>query len=135
MGAPFYLTTPIYYVNGLPTIGHAYTTIAADAVARYQRQQGRDVRFLTGTDEHGINIERAARARGVDPKLHADQISAEFEALWRTLNISHDRFIRTTDVAHQPAALALWRRLVADGHLRIHRRHSALLRQIGRAHV
>lgn len=111
----FYLTTPIYYVNDLPTIGHAYTTIAADAVARYQRQRGREVCFLTGTDEHGINVERAARAHGTEPARYANQISAAFEELWRTLNISHDRFIRTTEAAHTPGALELWRRLQASG--------------------
>jgi methionyl-tRNA synthetase len=113
----YYLTTPIYYANDVPHIGHAYTTIAADAVARYHRLQGRDVFLLTGTDEHGVNIERIAAARGVTPQQHVDGLAAAFRELWSQLDISYDRFIRTTEPAHRRAALALWRRLQASGDL------------------
>jgi methionyl-tRNA synthetase len=112
-----YLTTPIYYANDVPHIGHAYTTIAADAIARFQRQQGQDVFLLTGTDEHGANIERIAEARGVSPRDHVDRIAAEFRELWRTLDIRYDRFIRTTEPAHHCAAITLWQRLQASGDL------------------
>jgi methionyl-tRNA synthetase len=112
-----YLTTPIYYVNDLPHVGHAYTTLAADAVARYWRLQGRSVFLLTGTDEHGINIQRAAERRGVSPQEHVDEISAAFKALWQQLDIQYDRFIRTTDADHKQTALDLWRRLQASGDL------------------
>jgi methionyl-tRNA synthetase len=112
-----YLTTPIYYVNDLPHIGHAYTTIAADAVARYWRLLGRPVYLLTGTDEHGINVERAAARRGLSPRQHVNEISAAFKALWQRLDIQYDRFIRTTDPDHQATALDLWRRLQASGDL------------------
>ena len=113
----YYITTPIYYVNGAPHIGNAYTTIAADAIARYHRQQGRDVFFLTGTDEHGINNERAARARGLTPQQHVDELAAAFNALWDTLGISYDRFIRTTEEQHKRGALEFWRRLQESGDL------------------
>lgn len=112
-----YITTPIYYVNDLPHIGHAYTTIAADAVARYWRLHGRDVFLLTGTDEHGINIERVAARRGISPQQHADEIAAAFQRLWARLDIGYDRFIRTTDADHKRAALELWGRLQASGDL------------------
>jgi methionyl-tRNA synthetase len=111
----YYLTTPIYYANHVPHIGHAYTTIAADAVARYHRLRGDDVFLLTGTDEHGINIERIATQRGLTPQAHVDDIAAAFRDLWTTLDISYDRFVRTTEPAHHRAALALWERLVAAG--------------------
>ena len=112
-----YVTTPIYYVNERPHIGTAYTTIAADAIARYHRLQGRDVFFLTGTDEHGIKNERAARRRGLEPQAHVDELAAAFKGLWQTLDVSYDRFIRTTEPAHHRAALELWRRLQASGDL------------------
>src|SRR5688500_10773963 len=92
----YYITTPIYYVNGAPHIGNAYPTIAADAIARYHRLTGKDVFFLTGTDEHGINNERAARDRGVTPQQHVDELAATFQHLWQQLDITYDRFIRTT---------------------------------------
>jgi methionyl-tRNA synthetase len=112
-----YITTPIYYVNDLPHIGHAYTTIAADAVARFWRLQGQPVFLLTGTDEHGINIQRAAEQRGVSPQQHADEFAAAFKALWQRLDIQYDRFIRTTEPEHKAVALDLWRRLQANGDL------------------
>ncbi len=107
----FFITTPIYYVNGLPHVGHAYTTIAADALARARRLQGIDVFLLTGTDEHGQNIERTARERGVPEQQHCDEISAVFKDLWRKLDIRYDRFIRTTDEIHRQGVLKLWERL------------------------
>ena len=96
----YYLTTPIYYVNDVPHIGHAYTTIIADTVARYSRLKGIDTFFLTGTDEHGQKIEEAARKRGKTPKEYADEISAKFKELWDEFEISYDKFIRTTDLEH-----------------------------------
>jgi methionyl-tRNA synthetase len=96
----YYLTTPIYYVNDRPHIGHAYTTILADAVARAHRLSGEDVRFLTGTDEHGDKVERAARTRGLSPQAHVDDLAPEWKAEWDALEIRYDRFIRTTDPDH-----------------------------------
>jgi methionyl-tRNA synthetase len=110
-----YLTTPIYYANDVPHIGHAYTTIAADTVARYHRLRGQDVFLLTGTDEHGINIERIAARRGLSPQQHVDDIAAAFRELWARLDIEYDRFIRTTEPDHKRVALDLWRRLQASG--------------------
>ncbi len=95
-----YITTPIYYVNDVPHIGHAYTTIIADSAARYFRLRGFDTFFLTGTDEHGQKIEEAAKKRGKTPKEYADEISAKFKALWDEFEISYDKFIRTTDPEH-----------------------------------
>jgi methionyl-tRNA synthetase len=97
----FYVTTPIYYVNDIPHIGHAYTTIAADILARYNRLKGNDVFFLTGTDEHGQKVEKAAQERGKTPKEHADSMVGNFKALWEKLNISEHSFIRTTDDEHK----------------------------------
>jgi methionyl-tRNA synthetase len=113
----YYLTTPIFYANDVPHIGHAYATIAADAIARFQRQQGREVFLLTGTDEHGVNIERVAAARGVSATEHVDRIAAAFRSLWSDLDISYDRFIRTTEAAHARAVASLWQRLQASGDL------------------
>lgn len=98
---PFYLTTPIYYVNASPHLGHAYTTIVADVACRYQAMCGKVPFLLTGTDEHGDKIMKAAEAQGVSPKAYADTISAQFKALWPDLNIRHNHFIRTTDPAHK----------------------------------
>ncbi len=96
----FYITTPIYYVNDIPHIGHAYTTVAADVMARYKRLCGFDVFFLTGTDEHGQKVEKAAADRGLKPKEHADSMVENFKNLWKKLNISNNAFIRTTDEGH-----------------------------------
>jgi methionyl-tRNA synthetase len=108
----FYLTTPIYYVNATPHLGHAYTTIIADAMARYHRLAGDDVRFLTGTDEHGDNISRVAAQAGVPPQAYADRISAAFRQTWQRLGITNDDFIRTTEERHtrvvQQILQALW---------------------------
>ena len=97
----FYITTPIYYVNDVPHIGHAYTTIAADVLARYWRLRGRDVLFLTGLDEHGQKVQQAAAKAGIDPQVHCDRLAPQFQALWKRLNISNDAFIRTTDAQHK----------------------------------
>lgn len=97
----FYITTPIYYVNDVPHIGHAYTTVAADVLARYWRLRGHEVFFLTGLDEHGQKVQQAAAKAGIDPQAHCDKLAPQFENLWRKLNISNDAFIRTTDVQHK----------------------------------
>ena len=97
----FYITTPIYYVNDVPHIGHAYTTIAADVLARYWRLRGRDVFFLTGLDEHGQKVQQAAAKAGIDPQAHCDKLAPQFQTLWKRLNISNDAFIRTTDQQHK----------------------------------
>ena len=103
MSAPdtFYITTPIYYVNDVPHIGHAYTTIAADVLARYWRLRGRDVFFLTGLDEHGQKVQQAAAKAGIDPQVHCDKLAPQFQLLWKRLNISNDAFIRTTETQHK----------------------------------
>ena len=103
MASKFYLTTPIYYVNGEPHLGHAYTTVAADIVARYKRLKRNKVFFLTGTDEHGLKIQQTAEKLGVHPKELADKNAERFKELWKLLNISYDRFIRTTEPAHAEA--------------------------------
>ncbi|MDH4079203.1 MAG: methionine--tRNA ligase [Nitrospira sp.] len=97
----FYITTPIYYVNDVPHIGHAYTTIAADVLARYWRLRGRKVFFLTGLDEHGQKVQQAATKAGIDPQAHCDKLAPQFEQLWKKLNISNSAFIRTTDPPHK----------------------------------
>ena len=96
----FYITTPIYYVNDVPHIGHAYTTIAADVLARYWRLRGREVFFLTGLDEHGQKVQQAAAKAGIDPQVHCDKLAPKFETLWKKLNVSNNAFIRTTDSEH-----------------------------------
>ena len=100
MSETFYVTTPIYYVNDVPHIGHAYTTIAADVLARYHRAVGRDVFFLTGTDENASKVADAAAERGIDPQAHCDEVCKQFQDLWEALNITHDDFIRTTQPRH-----------------------------------
>ncbi len=114
---PYYLTTPIYYVNDLPHIGHIFTTIVADTLARYRRMSGDDVRFLTGTDEHGQNIERAAAREGVTPRQLADKVVARYHELWKTFGISHDDFIRTSEPRHEQGVLELIRRIETAGDL------------------
>jgi methionyl-tRNA synthetase len=111
MKPKYYITTPIYYVNGAPHIGHAYTEVAADVIARFKRLDGYDVFFLTGTDEHGQKVEKAALAQGLDPQAFTDRLSAEFRTLFGLLNISNDDFIRTTEPRHKAGVAALWRRL------------------------
>ncbi len=114
---PFYLTTPIYYVNDLPHIGHIYTTVVADTLARYRRLAGDDVRFLTGTDEHGQKIERAAKKEGIAPIELADRVVARYHQLWQRLGISHDDFIRTTQERHERAVPAMLARMQEAGDL------------------
>jgi methionyl-tRNA synthetase len=101
MPSPFYITTPIYYVNDVPHIGHAYTTIAADVLARYHRFTGHPTFFLTGLDEHGQKVQQAAAKAGISPQAHCDRLTPHFQNLWTRLNISNDAFIRTTDPKHQ----------------------------------
>ncbi len=112
---PFYITTPIYYINARPHIGHAYTTMVADAVARSQRLLGRDVFFLTGTDEHGQKVERAAQKAGKDTRGFVDEVAAAFRQMCADLNISNDDFIRTTEPRHHRAVQALWQRVAEKG--------------------
>jgi methionyl-tRNA synthetase len=113
----FYITTPIYYVNARPHIGHAYTTVACDTVARRQRMMGYDTRFLTGTDEHGQKIERSATAAGCSPKEFADRVSSEFRQLWDRMHLSYDDFIRTTEPRHIRGVQALFKRLQERGYI------------------
>ncbi len=119
--AKFYLTTPIYYVNDLPHIGHIYTTVVADAVARYKRLAGYEVYFLTGTDEHGQNVERAAQRQGIPPKQLADQVVGRYHELWRTLGITHDDFIRTTEPRHARGVAAIIQRIAERGDIYLDR--------------
>ncbi len=113
----YYLTTPIYYVNAAPHIGHAYTTIAAETIARLKRMQGYDVVLTTGTDEHGTKVERAARAQGKTPKEYADIISADFKNTWQKLDIQIDRFQRTTAENHAKLVNRLFESLLANGYI------------------
>jgi methionyl-tRNA synthetase len=115
MSKSFYITTPIYYVNGAPHIGHAYSSVAADALARFKRLDGYEVFFLTGVDEHGQKVEAAAREAGVDPQAFTDRISADFRAMARAMGISNTDFIRTTEARHKAACTAIWRRLAEAG--------------------
>jgi methionyl-tRNA synthetase len=117
MSKKFYITTPIYYVNARPHIGHAYTTIACDTIARRHRMLGDDTWFLTGTDEHGQKIERAAQAAGKTPQQFTDEVSAEFRALWERMGLTHDDFIRTTSARHQKGVQALWRKIRDNGYI------------------
>jgi methionyl-tRNA synthetase len=115
MTKPFYITTAISYPNGRPHIGHAYEAIATDVIARFQRQMGRDVFFQTGTDEHGLKMAQAARERGVEPPRWPRKCPA-YSVRWTTgLNISYDRFIRTTEPAHHRASQAIWQAMAASG--------------------
>ncbi len=117
MSKKFYITTPIYYVNAHPHIGHAYTTIACDTIARRHRMLGDDTWFLTGTDEHGQKIERAAQAAGKTPQQFTDEISAEFRALWDRMGLTYDDFIRTTSERHKQGVQALWRKIRDNGYI------------------
>ena len=115
MTTRYYVTTPIYYVNGAPHIGHAYTSIAADVMARWKRLDGFDVFFLTGTDEHGQKVEQAARAAGMDPQSFTDKISADFRDMTEKMGVSFDQWIRTTEERHKVSCAELWRRIEASG--------------------
>ncbi len=121
MAEPYYLTTAIHYPNGRPHIGHAYETIAADVIARFQRLRGREVRFQTGTDEHGLKMAQKARDMGKTPRELADEMSGYFRELFDVLNISYDRFIRTTDADHHLASQAIWQAMEAKGDLYLDR--------------
>ncbi len=117
MVAPFYLTTPIYYVNDAPHLGHAYTTVNADALARWHRLVGDDVWFLTGTDEHGLKVAQAAAANGVEPQEWVDRTSRRFVAAWGDLDISYDDFVRTTEPRHHRAVGAMLGAIRDNGHI------------------
>jgi len=113
----FYITTPIYYVNARPHIGHTYTTVACDTIARRQRMLGADTYFLTGTDEHGQKIERAAQAAGKTPQAYADEISSEFKALWDKMGLTYDQYIRTTSDRHKQGVQELFRKIRDNGYI------------------
>ena len=113
----FYITTPIYYPSGNPHIGHCYTTVACDSIARYKRMQGKDVLFLTGTDEHGLKIEQKAAEKGVTPKQYVDEIVEIFKKLWKYMNISYDRYIRTTDDYHVETVQKIFKELYDRGYI------------------
>ena len=115
MSKPFYITTPIYYVNDRPHIGHTYTTVLADVIARFHRMRGEEVYFLTGTDEHGQKVEKAAAARGIPPKQLADEVVANYTDLWQRMGMTHFRFIRTTDEDHKAQVQRLFKRLLDKG--------------------
>jgi methionyl-tRNA synthetase len=121
MGEPFYITTAISYPNGKPHIGHAYEAIAADAMARFRRAQGRDVRLITGTDEHGLKMVQTARAAGRDTREFADEMSGYFRDMCRELNISYDAFVRTTEPRHYEASQKIWQAMEAAGDLYLDR--------------
>ena len=104
----FFVTTPIYYVNDSPHIGHAYTSIACDVIARFNRLNGKKTMFLTGTDEHGLKIEQAAKKKNMDTKKFVDQMSLGFKELTKNLNLSNDFFVRTTDSYHKEASKHIW---------------------------
>lgn len=113
----FYITTPIYYPSGNPHIGHCYTTVACDSIARYKRLQGKDVMFLTGTDEHGLKIEQKAAEKGITPKEYVDKKVAKFKELWNYMNISYDRYIRTTDDYHIETVQKIFKELYDRGYI------------------
>lgn len=114
---PFYITTPIYYPSGNPHIGHCYTTVACDSIARYRRMQGYDVKFLTGTDEHGLKIEQKAAEKGVTPKEYVDEIVDTFKKLWAYMNVDYDHFIRTTDDYHVETVQKIFKELYDKGYI------------------
>ncbi len=113
----YYVTTPIYYVNDAPHIGHAYTTLACDVLARFKRLNGYDVKFLTGTDEHGQKVEKSAQAAGVGPQAFTDKVSGNFRELAKFMDFTNDDFIRTTEERHKISVQALWDRLAGAGHI------------------
>ena len=115
MKSRFYVTTPIYYVNADPHIGHAYTSFAADVLARYHRLRGDEVFFLTGTDEHGTKIEKIARDQGKEPVDFVNEMVPHFKKMWEILDIRYDKFIRTTDEEHKKSVTAILQTLVKTG--------------------
>jgi methionyl-tRNA synthetase len=117
MKKTFYITTPIYYPSGNPHIGHCYTTVACDTIARYKRWQGYDVMFSTGTDEHGMKIEESAKKAGKSPQEYVDEIAGRFKRLWKFMNVSYDRFIRTTDDYHKEAVQKIFKAIYDKGYI------------------
>jgi len=111
----FYITTPIYYPSGKPHMGHAYSSIVADIFARFKRLEGYNVLFLTGTDEHGQKIQKEAEKNNKDPKVFCDELSEKFKSLTKTLNLSNDDFIRTTESRHHKSVVEIWEKLVKSG--------------------
>ena len=121
MSEPFYITTAISYPNGPPHLGHAYEAIAADAIARFQRAQGRDVKLVTGTDEHGLKMVQTARREGRDTLEFADEMSGYFRDMCARLNISYDAFVRTSEPRHHRASVAIWKAMEEAGDLYLDR--------------
>ncbi|HEY2330936.1 MAG TPA: class I tRNA ligase family protein, partial [Acidimicrobiales bacterium] len=119
MARPFYVTTPIYYVNDAPHIGHAYATVNTDAMARWHRLLGDDVFFLTGTDEHGLKVQRSAEAAGLTPQAMADLNSERFRRAWEQLDISNDDFIRTSEPRHYASVQAFLTKIRDNGHIEL----------------
>ena len=117
MNKTFYITTPIYYVNDVPHIGHAYTTVAADVLARLKRLTGQQVFFLTGLDEHGQKVQQAAQKAGIDPHIYCDQLAPQFQYLWKRLNISNDDFVRTTEPRHTTVVQKILQALYDKGEI------------------
>ncbi|MDC0564599.1 class I tRNA ligase family protein, partial [Alphaproteobacteria bacterium] len=117
MSPTYYLTTPIYYVNDKPHIGHAYTTLACDVLARFKRLDGYNVMFLTGTDEHGQKVQDAAEKAGVAPQAFTDTVSQNFRDLTSSMNFSNDQFIRTTEPRHYESCRHIWNMLLEKGHI------------------
>jgi leucyl-tRNA synthetase len=115
--SPFFISTPIYYVNGQPHLGHAYTSVVSDVIARFHRSDGREVYFLTGTDEHGQKVEQSAISANKTPIQFADEVSDRFKHLVEVLDCSHDDFIRTTEIRHKAAVGKLWEKLVENGQI------------------
>ena len=115
MNKNFYITTPIYYPSGKPHMGHAYSSIVADIFARFKRLEEYNVLFLTGTDEHGQKIQKEAKKNNKDPKIFCDELSEKFKSLTKTLNLSNDDFIRTTENRHHKSVVEIWERLVKSG--------------------
>jgi methionyl-tRNA synthetase len=114
---PYYITTPIYYVNGMPHLGHAYTSVSADVISRFHRKDGREVYFLTGTDEHGQKVQQSAHKAGVEPQKYVDEVSKVFQNISKSLGCTPDRFIRTTEEQHQRTVQALWKLLEDRGQI------------------
>src|SRR6185369_11093376 len=117
MASRFYVTTPIYYINDVPHLGTAYTTVAADVLARYHRLRGAKSFFLTGTDEHGLKIERVARERGMSARDFSNEMSVPFRQAWPQLDCHYDHFVRTTDPEHEKGVAELWTKIKAKGEL------------------
>lgn len=129
----FYLTTPIYYPSGNLHIGHAYTTVAGDAMARYKRMRGFDVMYLTGTDEHGQKIQRKAEEKGITPQAYVDEIVSGIKDLWGKLDISYDDFIRTTETRHKEIVEKIFTRLLEQGTSTLINTKAGTVRRVNRS--